>query len=272
MFDAVNEGLRNLMVQELPIRDNDIDVAFDQPKREWSGRISRPTLNFYLFDVRQNARFKNASPGFEVSRRADGKVEQYRAAPRLDMNYMITAWATAPEDEHRLLARTFTALYRTTEIPRTLLPDVLQDQPYPIPIALGALTELTRPTELWGVLDNELRPAITCTLTVALDPFAPLVGPLVRTREIRLSQRNVPNGDDVTRWGVGGVLRGMPTLEGVRLTLLERALPVVLEEDGSWSVGRLRVGRYTLQVTLPGTAPRHFPFDVPSPSYDIVWT
>lgn len=271
MIDAVNEALRQLIIQELPIRDSEIEIAFNQPKREWSGRLSRPTLNFYLFDVRQNVRFKNASPGFEVTRRENGKVEQQRAAPRVDLNYMITAWAIAPEDEHRLLARAFMALYRSTEIPDAMLPEILQNQPYPIPIQLGALNELTRPTEIWGVLDNELRPAITCTLTVALDPFAPLIGPLVQTREIRLSQRTISGGDDPARFAVGGYLQGVPNLNGVRLSLLERALPVLLETDGSWSVGRLRVGQYTLQVTVPGTAPRQFPLEVPSPSYDIVW-
>jgi len=271
MIDAVNESLRTLMVQEIPIRDSEIEIAFNQPKREWSGRLSRPTLNFYLFDIRQNVRFKNASPGFEVTQRGNGKAEQQRAAPRVDLNYMITAWANAPEDEHRLLARVFMALYRSTMIPDALLPEVLQNQPYSIPIQLGALNELTRPTEIWGVLDNELRPAITCTLTLALDPFAPLIGPIVQTREIRLSQRNVPGGTEPSRFSVGGYLRDMPTLAGVRLTLLERALPIVLEEDGSWSVGRLRIGQYTLQVSIPGTAPRQFPLEVPSPSYDIVW-
>jgi hypothetical protein len=271
MIDAVNEALRLLVMQELPVRDNEIEIAFNQPKREWSGRLSRPTLNFYLFDVRQNIRFKNASPGFEVTRRGDGKAEQQRAAPRVDLNYMITAWAIAPEDEHRLLARVFMALYRSTEIPAPLMPEILHNQPYPIPIQLGALNELTRPTEIWGVLDNELRPAITCTLTIALDPFAPLVGPLVQTREIRISQRGVPNSEEVARFSVGGYIQGIPQLTGVRLTLLERALPILLEDDGSWSVGRIRAGTYTLQVTSPGTAPRQFPLEVPSPSYDIVW-
>lgn len=271
MIDAVNDALRALIIEELPIRDSEIEVAFNQPKREWSGRLSRPTLNFYLFDIRQNARFKNASPGFEVTQRGNGKVEQQRAAPRVDLNYMITAWAIAPEDEHRLLARVFMALYRSTVIPDALLPEAIQNQPYPIPIQMGTLNELTRPTEIWGVLDNELRPAITCTITLALDPYAPLVSPIVQTRELRLSQREVPGGTEPSRWGVGGYLREMPTLDGVRLTLLERALPIVLEADGSWSVGRLREGRYTLQVSVPGTAPRQFPLEVPSPSYDVVW-
>ena len=272
MIDAVNEALHQLMIRELPVRDNDIDIAFDQPKREWSGRLSRPTLNFFLFDVRQNVHYKNANPGFVATRRADGMVEQQRVAPRVDLNYMITAWATEPEDEHRLLARVFMSLYRNTHIPDDVLPEVLQDQPYPIPVTLVPLTEITRSTEMWGVLDNELRPALTCTLTVALNPFAPTVGPLVRSRVIRLSQRDIPNGEDAPRWAVGGFLHGLSSMGGVRLALVERALPVLLEADGSWSVGRMRVGRYTLEVSVPGETPRQFPIEVPSPSYDVEWS
>ena len=37
-----------------------VDVKFDQPKREWSSRISKPTLNLFLFDMRENLRLRGA--------------------------------------------------------------------------------------------------------------------------------------------------------------------------------------------------------------------
>jgi len=58
MIDDLDDALRDLLVRELPIRDNEVDVSFDQPRREWSARLSRPSLNLYLYDIRENLRLR----------------------------------------------------------------------------------------------------------------------------------------------------------------------------------------------------------------------
>ncbi|MCB0014294.1 MAG: DUF4255 domain-containing protein, partial [Anaerolineales bacterium] len=65
MFDELEEALRQLLIQEIPITDGEIEIAFDQPKREWSARLSRPTINLFLYDVRENVMLRNY--GFPVS-------------------------------------------------------------------------------------------------------------------------------------------------------------------------------------------------------------
>jgi len=54
----VDEVLRKLLMREIEIKGNQVDIQFDQPKREWSSRLSKPTLNLYLFDLRENLRLR----------------------------------------------------------------------------------------------------------------------------------------------------------------------------------------------------------------------
>ena len=116
MISHLDETLRELLKRELPIRNSEVDVKFDQPKRDWSARVSRPTLNLFLHDIRENSILRQ--PEWEFERSNDGTVTKRRSPVRLDLHYMITAWvADHPEDEHRLLSRTLMKLGANPEVP-----------------------------------------------------------------------------------------------------------------------------------------------------------
>ena len=100
MIDDLDEVLRQLLIRELPIKNGEIDIAFDQPKREWSARLSRPTLNLFLHDLNENKKLRQAQPMWEVEIGNNGQAVKRRKPVRLDLHYMITAWANEPEDEH----------------------------------------------------------------------------------------------------------------------------------------------------------------------------
>jgi hypothetical protein len=53
MIDDLDEALRYYLIRELPIKNNELDTAFDQPKSGRSARVSQPALNVYLYDVRE---------------------------------------------------------------------------------------------------------------------------------------------------------------------------------------------------------------------------
>ena len=57
----------------------------------------------------------------------------------LDLHYMITAWTSDPEDEHRLLASTLLALFRNPNLPEELLPESFENQPAPVSVYLDDL-------------------------------------------------------------------------------------------------------------------------------------
>jgi hypothetical protein len=278
MIDELDEVLRQFLIRDLPIKNGEVDIKFDQPKREWSARVSRPTLNLFLYDIRENQKLRQTQPMWEMVRNDDGTVTKRRKPARVDLHYMITAWATEPEDEHRLLSRTLMALFRYPHLPEELLPESLQAQPVPVPIMVAQYEELRTPTDVWNVLDNEMRPALACIITLALDPYVPLVTPLVRTRELRIGPSQMPwlqeldeRGSEDLFWTIGGRLRSQQPLDGqqVNLTLLEQGLEVSLEPDGRFAIGHLRAGEYTLEITVTGRPTRRYPITVPAADYDL---
>jgi hypothetical protein len=278
MIDELDETLRRFLIRELPIQNGEVDIAFDQPKREWSARVSRPTLNVFLYDVVENQKLRQTQPLWETEHNPDGTATQRRKPVRMDLHYMITAWATDPEDEHRLLSRCLMALFRFSTLPEELLSEGLQAQGRPLPILVAQTGEMSNPTDVWNVLDNEMHPAITCTVTLALDPYTPQTVPLVRTRELQFGQSGRPitqnldagqNPDEF--WSIGGHLNSQKPLdlEKLRLTLVEQGRSVPVLANGQFTIGRLKAGAYTLEITVGSDSARRYPIHVPSSDYEL---
>ncbi len=277
MINDLDEVLRQLLIREIPIKNSEVDVAFDQPKREWSARLNRPTLNLFLHDVRENTRLRQTRPMWEIQRRDNGNITKRRKPVRVDLHYMITSWANEPDDEHRLLARTLMALFRTPELPDELLPESLQNQPAPITVMAAQEDTLRTPADIWGALDNELRPSVVCVVTMALNPYRSITGPLVRTRELRMGPAIYPalrqQFDERIRpdtfWTIGGTLHSDKPLEDLRLTLVERGSDVPIQPEGRFTIGSLEAGDYTLEVSVEGRRPRRHKITVPAPDYEL---
>lgn len=271
MIDDLNEAIRQLLIRELPVKNGEVEIAFDQPKREWSSRLSRPTINFFLYEMKENTKLRQ-QPGWNHSGRSNGTVTQTREPMRLDLFYMITAWAAEAEDEYRLLGRCLMALGRYNTVPPELLPESLQDQPVGIPIEVAQPTALQNATDIWSVLDNEIKPAIACNITLALTPYAPLTGPIVRSREVRFEQLEQFSDDSHPShkyWTIGGTIRTDKPIEEVSVKLVERDQPVHLQEEGRFAIGHLEAGTYTLEISVKGRKPRRQKITVPAPDYDI---
>ena len=296
MIDDLDEVLRQYLIRELPIKNSEVEIAFDLPKREWSSRLSRPTLNLFVYDLHENNKLR-ASKQWRVEYNGDGTATQRRQPVRLDVHYMTTAWAADPGDEHRLLARTLLVLLRVPSLPEDLLPESLQNQPRPIPIEVAQPEALVNATDIWSVLDNEMRPAIAFNITMSLDPYAPVTEPLVRTRELRVGQAIVPElqspgaaaasatGEEPAGlalpqmldekagrdelWTIGGNLRSERPVEDLGLTLVERGLKVPVLPGGRFTIGGLRAGEYTLEVAVEGREPKRHRIRVPAPDYEV---
>ncbi len=270
MIDELDEALRQLLIRELPVRNGEINLAFDQPKREWSARLSRPTLNIFLYDIRENVKLRQHSPQWPVIGRGEGTAVQKRMPIQLNLYYIITAWANTPDDEHRLLTRALLALYRNPYLEDEDKPANLRGQPGVIEILAAQPDVLQRPADFWGSLDNEIRPGITCIITIALDPYQPITTPVVGEREIGFN--NTPDHQTEpgvpTFWAVNGILRGPTPMLRVRATLVERPdLTIPVAQDGAFYIRGLPAGEYTLEVTVDdGESLRH-KFTVPSRLY-----
>lgn len=279
MIDALDETIRQLLIREMPVTDNEIDIAFDMPKREWSARLSRPTINLFLYDIRENSALRKF--GWEQTGNVSDEGIGRKMAPlRVDCHYILTAWANDPSDEHRLLARSMMALFRHPDLTRDMLVDRLQSQAFDIRTKLAAHDKLTNPAEVWSALDNEMRPSISYVITITMDPWAEEFDPMVSTLSFGMDQTQPdpetntakPIRRDSQLYGFGGqVLHNDQPLASAEVRVKGRGIATVTDADGRYQLRGLPAGEHTLIVTPPeGTAVER-PLTIPDAQgkYDI---
>lgn len=220
MIADLDLTIRQLLTNELAEVANDaVDVAFDQPNDEWSGRLSKPTLNCFLYDIRENATLRQhqwQQPPRGRNGTDDLMIQLRRTPLRIDCFYMITAWvADHPQDEHLLLANCLMALARYPILNpefsddgtepvmagrqlaqsgstasyqrRPCVMGQLRDQPYEIPTRLAHHDLMTNPAEIWGSMENKMRPALSYVVTLPIDPWRKMVQLAYETRVLALA-------------------------------------------------------------------------------------
>lgn len=265
MIADLDETIRQILVQEFPIRNGDIDIKFDQPKREWSSRLTKPTINFYLYDVRENAVLRQhqweriaqgaqGTNGGSINRQK--QVQLKRTPFRVDCFYMLTTWANEPEDEHQLLSNSLAALFRYPILPRDRLVGAMKEQPFDIQIALARHDRLTNPAEVWGALDNEIRPSVSMVVTLAIDPWRPITYPMARSAVIHTGQseprsRRITDGyEDRPIHIIAGTVTDRKNPDevkaGVQVAIKGTGFSVTSDSQGRYRIHSLESGKYTL--------------------------
>jgi hypothetical protein len=176
----------------------DIDIAFDQPNREWASRLSRPTLNMFSFDIRENQKLRMYER--EVTRTNGHSAKITMPPRRMDITYLVTAWTRKIEDEHRLLWRALTTLKRLGSIDPAAAEGALRYSQVDIPllVAESSPTMTTNLVDLWSVLDNQLHLGFTLIVTLELDVAFEEETPLVLEATIRTVQSDRPELRTVT--------------------------------------------------------------------------
>lgn len=290
MIADLDETIRKLMIAEIPIKNGEIEVSFDQPKREWSSRLSKPTINFFLYDVRENNilrqhQWEQLPPGGISNRSAispDRLAHLKRTPFRVDCFYMITSWATIPEDEHRLLSRSLLVLFKHPILPVERLEKSLIHQPFELQARLASHDKLTNPAEVWASLDNEMRPSISYVITLAIDPWEEINEPIVTTFTMRSDQTaTLPQLQKLLSDSprevndIGGVIRdsklnGLP-ISGAKISIDGYGPFTTSDHEGRFVLSSLSPGNYTLVIKSPEGKALQKSIQVPSVegSYDI---
>src|SRR6201993_5415964 len=93
----LDEALRTLLRRELEHHGFEgVEIAFDAPSKEWSGKLTNPAVNLFLYDLRQASEGATRSPS---ERRINGMTMTVAPALRLELTYAVTGWTKAVEDE-----------------------------------------------------------------------------------------------------------------------------------------------------------------------------
>ena len=199
MLHLIDAGLEAFLRATVPLSAQDVDVSFEAPDREWSAKLTRPTVSLFLWDIRRSARHEQA--GLEEVE-VDGRLVRRPALPRVELRYVLTAWTSDHGDERALLAGAMRAVLAHGEIPATYVPEALQGLP-----ALRLLMDRTNDDQpdFGTTLDGQLRPGIGLRVVAAVDTdaYTP-AGPPVEVIELASARADTGARDAVAVRRVAG--------------------------------------------------------------------
>jgi hypothetical protein len=168
MIQDVDESLRELIKQEA-LEGNGVEVAFDAPTKDWVTRRNAPSVDLYLYDIREDLTRRETM--WEEIRDEMGHVKERRLRPRwFRLSYLCTAWTQRPEDEHRLLSAMLSCFIRHETLPPEMLRGTLEDSEHAV-----VLTAALPPTEdrsiadVWSAMGGELKPSVDLVVTAPMD-------------------------------------------------------------------------------------------------------
>jgi hypothetical protein len=271
MLPEVHGALRQMLYERGQISPLEVDISFETPTREWIDRLTRPTINLFLCNVKENPQLRQRS--FEVTRSGDGRAERRRTPNRIDLEYMVTALATDVDDGHRLLWRTLATLMTYPEIPAELLPGDLDLSDTPVKGRMAEPEDRPNLLDIWSGLGAVPRPSLVYVLTVPLDTVLGIQAPLVLTRAVRFANLLDPDGAKETATQIAGVVRGSEgePLAGVRVEIEGRAREGSITDDhGQFALSKMPLGEVSLRLVQPDGSAKTVKIEIPSESYDVV--
>src|SRR5438067_5785247 len=159
MIQDVDESLRALVKRDA-LNGSKADVAFDAPTREWSSRRNTPTVDLYLYDIREDLEQREVM--WEAVRGDSGFVTERRPpARRFKLSYLVTAWTQRPEDEHRLLSSLLSCFLRNQTMPVELITGSLVGARLPITLNIALPPPQDRSiSDVWSALGGELKASL----------------------------------------------------------------------------------------------------------------
>ena len=205
MISQVDDALRSLVRDAL--EGAEAEVVFDAPTKDWAARRNAPTVNLYLYDLREDLRRRER--GFRETYGEDGAVIGRIPAPRhFRLSYLVTAWTQRPEDEHRLLDSVLRRFLRHEFLPDDVVTGQLGEAGMAVPVYVGLPPPEDRGfADVWTALGGELKPSLDVVVVAPMLTGVTLeVGPPVRApMRVDLS--------DFSR-DAAGVRRGAPSASG----------------------------------------------------------
>lgn len=181
----LDDALSLLLRRELATTGfQEVGIAFESPNREWAASVTQPTLNLFLYDLRENQQRRAAQ--WERGE-AQGRRNETRPPLWLDASYTLTAWARAAQDEHRMLSQAISTLQRYPELPEDVLGPEQTSQLRrlgPLRTRLGD-PQLDANADFWTAIGGPYKLSFHYIVTIPFPSGAVLHrGPPVRTPQL----------------------------------------------------------------------------------------
>ncbi|OGN87201.1 MAG: hypothetical protein A2Z74_00590 [Chloroflexi bacterium RBG_13_46_9] len=269
MINDLDETVKKLLVTKGDFEPAQVDIKFELPDREWSASISKPTINLYLYDIRENHQLRGHD--WIVTRDQNGIATKKKNPIRVDVSYLITVWANDVGDEHRILWNVMATLFRYPEIPDEVLSGGLVDHPCPIKTLTAQPDGLFHnPSDFWAALDNNIKASINYVVTLPLDSDFVFTAPIVKTKTIDIKP---PNTEAEKIVQIAGTIRRTGKSDQViseaKIFAKEAEMTALVDDKGNYTFPNIRTGKHTFQVVVGGKSVKDITFTIPGDKYDI---
>jgi hypothetical protein len=265
----LDEALRTLLKRELGRHGFEgVEIAFDAPAKDWSGKLTGPTVDLFLYDLREATDRAVATPS---ERRGNGFAAITDPPLNLELTYAVTAWTKAVEDEHRLLSQVLAVMFSYSEIPS----DVIGEN---AATTLGrAETSVGRPREekadFWTSVGGQYKASIDLVVHIVVESGATFVrGPEVRTSTIRTYNSDAPRPTMEELHRLGGTVAdadGEP-IEGAWIALAEAGRWTASDRLGRFNFARLRAGKLDVLARTADGREAKLTISVPGDKCDLI--
>ena len=270
MLADLDETLRSMLRRELEHHGFDgVEIAFDAPSREWSGQLSSPTVNLFLYDLRESQDGRAAEWETDHS---NGRARDVRPPMLMECSYAVTAWTQAVEDEHRLLSQVLAVLFAFPSLPGDAMPQRLQSLADRHEIeGRIAQPKADGKADFWNAVGGQYKASLDYVVTIACESGSALErGPEVRTQTIgaRLSDGRPGAITELHRFG-GTITVGDAPAEGVWVALPELGLLAASGPDGRFVLNRVPAGKHKLVARTRDGAETEAKVQVPGERVDL---
>jgi Pvc16 N-terminal domain/Carboxypeptidase regulatory-like domain len=270
MLADLDESLRGLLKGELERHGFEgIEIAFDAPNREWSGQLSAPAVNLFLYDLRESEEHRQS--GWTRRRVGDEFIESPPPMV-MEVSYAITAWAQAVEDEHRLLSQVLSLLYAFPTLPQEMLNGRLRNGSQPLSIKAKVGQAKGDKADFWTAIGGQYKASLDYVVRLSVEAGSKRQIPQVRTQTIRTRMIDGPASAVVEMHRAGGTVAdadGEP-LDNVWVTLPESGRWAATGADGRFIFDRLNPGRHKLLARAADGREASADLEVPGSLLDLV--
>jgi hypothetical protein len=272
MLADLDETLRTLLRRELERHGFDgVEVAFDAPSREWSGQLSSPTVDLFLYDLRES---QDARQSEWSTHRGNGHARDVRPPMMMECSYAVTAWTQAVEDEHRLLSQVLGVLFAFPSLPIDVMTARMAGLADRFPVeGRIAQAKADGKADFWNAVGGQYKASLDYVITIACESGVAVErGPEVRTQTIsqRLSDGPPSTITELYRFG-GTVLDadGEPVADAW-VAMPDLGLLATSNREGRFIFNRVNAGKHRIEARTRDGGEAQLEAEIPGTSADLV--